>query len=81
MKSITIHNLESRLAEKIEFLAKEKGISQNKLIKNILRNSLGLENNSKNRNLDSFRFKLSKEEAESFFEDTEDLNKVDESEW
>ncbi len=81
MKSITIHNLDSDLADKIELLAKEKGISQNKLIKNVLRHSLGMTEKSKNANLHEFRFSLSSEEVDAFFDSTEDLSQIEESEW
>lgn len=42
MKSITIHNLDTVVAQKIQQMASEMGLSQNKLIKRLLRQSLGL---------------------------------------
>jgi predicted transcriptional regulator len=40
MKSITIHNMDDELAEKIENLARENNLSQNKYIKSVLREAL-----------------------------------------
>lgn len=42
MKSITLHKLETDLADCIEKQAKRDGVSLNKAIKTILRNALGL---------------------------------------
>ena len=42
MKSITIHKLETELAQRIEQRAKRDGVSLNQTIKSILRSSLGL---------------------------------------
>ena len=43
MKSITIHNLEDDLVGRIEHLSMEKGVSQDKLIKALLRKALDLD--------------------------------------
>jgi len=42
MKSITIHNLDTEMSIAIEKLAKSTGLSQNKMIKKLLRKSLGI---------------------------------------
>ncbi|HHB52622.1 MAG TPA: ribbon-helix-helix protein, CopG family [Saprospiraceae bacterium] len=42
MKSITIHKLDNDIASAIEKIAKSTGLSQNKIIKQLLRKSLGL---------------------------------------
>jgi hypothetical protein len=41
MKSITLHNLDDNLVELIERESKDKGISLNKTIKNLLHKALG----------------------------------------
>ena len=43
MKSITIHNIDGQTEKLLHERAKKEGISLNKLIKKLLRQSLGLE--------------------------------------
>ncbi len=84
MKSITIHNLESDLAELIEELAARKGYSQNKLIKSILRQALSLDDLAtvkRKKYFEKIFGTMSEKAAEQFFRDTADLEKVDASQW
>ena len=43
MKSITIHKLDDELAGELELKARREGVSINRLVKGLLRASLGLE--------------------------------------
>ena len=70
MKSITIHNLDNELSELIQKLSKAEDISQNKLIKRLLRKALGLSTTQKNVNLLPFSNTMTDKEAEEFFENT-----------
>ena len=49
MKSITVHNLDESLDAEIKKLARKKGISLNKTIKNLLRESVGLDKENNHR--------------------------------
>ncbi len=84
MKSITIHNLHSDLACEIEKRAKEQAISQNQFIKRTLRKALDLDDEARARRIrhfDRFFGSMSKDEADEFFRSTEDLSKIDLSQW
>ncbi len=43
MKSITVHKLDDALARELELKARREGVSINRLVKGLLRASLGLE--------------------------------------
>lgn len=58
MKSITIHKLDDELEAVLVEKAQEEGLSQNQLIKQLLRKALGL-NNTKNRRADFKAFFVS----------------------
>ncbi len=81
MKSITIHNIETPLANQIELLAKKEKISQNKLIKKLLSKALGIEATSKNANLLKYAKSMSEDEAESIMDEMKCFSEIDHSEW
>ena len=81
MKSITIHNLDARLARKIEVLAKQSKTSQNKFVKKILSEALGFATEASGSNLERFRNTISQEEAKQFFRDTSVFDEIDDSQW
>ena len=47
MKSITVHNIDSLTIQKIEAISKESGKSLNKVIKELLNKSLGIDESKK----------------------------------
>ena len=47
MKSITVHNIDTRTIEKIEAISKQSGKSLNKVIKELLNKSLGINESKK----------------------------------
>jgi len=84
MKSITIHNLDSRLAALIERRAKEEGISMNKLIKSLLAQALGLSPQPKLDRKEQFKNLFgswSQEDFDEFEKHTEDLRTIDPADW
>ena len=84
MKSITIHNLETDLANKIEELSSTEGISQNKLVKALLRKALELDPvivQRRKHYFDKIFNTLSAEEAKEFYDSTADLSSLELSEW
>lgn len=82
MKSITIHNLDTVIAQKIQQLASEMGLSQNKLIKRLLRQSLGLSDAPSPMNdFEKFCGYWSEEEAESFTANTSTFDVIDTELW
>ena len=82
MKSITIHKLDSNLAKAIEGLSKTTGLSQNKVIKKLLRKALGLEEkNQIKRDLSTVFNVWSKEEKKTFEEATPVFNQIDSELW
>ncbi len=84
MKSITIHNLDPDLAKRLEVLSQEKGVSQNKLIKALLRKVLNLDHEAIYRRTAYYAkiFGTMKPgEAEEFFANTKDLSDIFQGEW
>ena len=84
MKSLTIHNLDSRLAALIERRAKEEGLSMNKLIKRLLAQALGLVPEPRQDRREQFEDLFgswSKAEYEEFEKNTEDLRTIDLEDW
>ncbi|MCB9264008.1 MAG: ribbon-helix-helix protein, CopG family [Lewinellaceae bacterium] len=84
MKSITIHNLDSRLAALIERRAKEEGLSMNKLIKRLLAQALGLSPQPRQNKKEQFEDLLgswSQEDFEEFEKNTKDLRTIDPQDW
>lgn len=84
MKSITIHALDDDLAEGIEKKAREEGLSLNKTIKQLLRESLGLMPNQVRDRREEFSDLFgcwSKEEAEEFETAVQDFERIDAQDW
>lgn len=82
MKSITIHKIDEEMYKKIKTQAKVSGLSLNKTIKILLEKSLGIKKeNHKEENFREFMNLLSPEDAEKFYERTQDLRLVDERDW
>jgi hypothetical protein len=84
MKSITIHNLDDSLEVLIRERAKKQGISLNKTIQFLLKQSLGINskpvNNHRDDFLDLFGIWSKKDEAE-FIKKTQDFNKINALDW
>ena len=82
MKSITIHNLDSDVAKAIEKIAKSTGLSQNKVIKRLLRKSLGmLETQEQKADFSEFSGLWSEEEAREFEKTIKIFDQIDEELW
>ncbi|MBK7408518.1 MAG: hypothetical protein IPL49_02565 [Saprospirales bacterium] len=82
MKSITIHNIDADLARSIEALAASTGLSQNKVVKKLLRKALGLETPQKPRaDFSAFCGVWSKEETDEFEEAMKDFEQIDKDLW
>ena len=83
MKSITIHDLESELYASLRSQAASQGLSLNKTIKQILRESLGFANKrAKKRDLSKFVGVWSKKEADEFDKIiNEEFETIDEEDW
>ncbi len=82
MKSVTIHKLDSDLASAIETIAKTTGLSQNKVIKKLLRKALGLtEGNGPKRDLSGIFGAWSEEEAKTFEKSTKIFEEIDKELW
>lgn len=82
MKSITVHNLDTETAKAIERLAATTGLSQNKVIKKLLRTALGLGESGKPKaDFSAFNGLWSVEEADGFEQAIEPINQIDEELW
>lgn len=82
MKSLTIHKLDTDLSKAIEQLAFSSGLSQNKVIKRLLRKALGLNETPEAKpDFSEFCGIWTKEEALQFEEGIKEFEKVDESLW
>jgi len=82
MKSITIHNLETDLAIAVEKLSKTTGLSQNKVIKKLLREALNISERGKPKRDISFMLGMwSDEEAKIFDEAIKEFAQIDEELW
>jgi len=83
MKSITIHKLDDELEKVIVAKARERGVSQNQLIKELLRNALGLEDIKRDHRADFEEFLgiWTDEDVAAFEERTASFREVDEAEW
>jgi hypothetical protein len=84
MKSITVHNLDDSLETLIHEKAKKQGISLNKTIQLLLKQSLGL-NSNKNKDhkeefLDIFAV-WSKNDENEFNKKIKDFNKINKVDW
>ncbi len=82
MKSITIHKLDPELASAIEKIVQTTGLSQNKVIKKLLKKALGLEGKGgPKRDLSKFAGKWEKKEADAFEKSTAIFEQIDEELW
>ena len=82
MKSLTIHKLEAELAKAIEELAKSTGLSQNKVIKQLLRKALGIDHpREPRRDFSEFCGLWTKSEAEEFEAAVIGFEQIDENMW
>lgn len=78
LKSITIHNIDADLAKAIEAMANSKGLSQNEVVKNLLRKVLGLETPQKPRaDFSAFCGVWSEGETAKFEEAMKDFKEVE----
>lgn len=82
MKSITIHKLDSDLYSRLVKQAEEEGLSLNKLIKQLLRQSLKLDPKPPKRiDFSGIAGKWSKKDFDEFSESVSTFNKIDKAEW
>lgn len=83
MKSITIHKIDDQTEKLLVERAKKEGISLNKLIKNLLRQSLGVEDKVINHK-DDFQEYLgawSKKDFNEFAENSSVFSDIHEKDW
>ena len=83
MSSISIHNLDLSIEQKVKQLAEEKQRSINKTVKEILeaRFETPAYKIGNRKRFEKFCGIWSDQEYEAFCEATEDFNKVDEEDW
>lgn len=84
MSSITIHDMDSRLYEKIKEMAINQGISINKAVKNLLEKSIGAALKDQHDRRDNFMDLFgtwTKEEAEEFSGNIRDFEVIDAMDW
>ena len=84
MKSITIHNLNDRLATLIEKKARESGNSLNKTIKVLLQQALGLKPEAERDNKEEFADLFgvwNENDFKEFEESVKDFEEVDPEDW
>ena len=82
MKALTIHGIDAVLDKKILEKSKEYGLSQNRTVKLILRNSLAADRTASRKEMFSDLFgKWTESEKKSFEDRISDLEKVNESDW
>jgi plasmid stability protein len=84
MKSITIHNLDNTLEQRIKERARKHGTSLNKTIQTLLKEALGLTKNPrpdhKSEFIDLFGIWTEKD-AEEFRRETSSFNQIDKQDW
>jgi len=83
MKSITIHKIDDETEQKLLELANKEGISLNRLVKRVLRESLGLDKISRNNKSDfaDFLGVWSVSDAEEFQQNVAPLEEIDNEDW
>ncbi len=83
MKSITLHRIDDELESRLDELAKKNGLSLNQLIKNLLREHLGLDAPLTNHRDDFEEFcgQWTDAEAREFEEAVATFSKIDEEVW
>ena len=84
MKSITIHNIEPKLAGIIEKKARQTGVSLNKMIKTLLAQAVGLKSTPEDYRKKEFEDLFgswNEAEEERFLKNVSDLSRVDPKDW
>ena len=84
MKSITIHKLDDDLAGELELKARREGVSINRLVKGLLRASLGLDKPAsidRRADFEDLFGGWSEEEEQRFKRRLEDLERIAPDEW
>ena len=84
MKSMTIHGIDSQLAELIKSKAESEGLSINKTIKKILETALGVKPQPPQKNMDDFKEFCgvwTDDELKAFEENTSEIRVVDSEDW
>lgn len=83
MKSITVHGVSEEAAKLIRKRAKGEGRSVNKVMKDLIDRSIGLDPRKKDNRQEFADFCgiWTAEEAKSFLEAIGDLERIDESDW
>ncbi len=85
MKSITIHGIDKETEKAIAARAKSQGRSVNKVVKELLGQSLGTGERQRRpdhrQDFAEFCGVWSKKEADEFFEALGDLEQIDEDDW
>jgi len=84
MKSMTIHGIDSQLAQLIKSKAESEGLSINKTIKKILETALGVKPQPPQKNMDDFKEFCgvwTDDELKAFEENTSEIRVVDSEDW
>lgn len=81
MKSITIHGLDDTLDRLLQEKADQGGTSLNKIIKGLLRQSLGVSKQQKKNDFSEFSGIWTQEEFEKFEHSVKDFEKIDRQDW
>jgi len=83
MKSITIHKIDDETEKRLTELATKEGISLNRVIKRVLRESLGIEKKSRNNKSDFTEFCgiWSEDDFEEFKQKVAPLEEINEEDW
>lgn len=81
MKSITIHNLDDTLDRLLREKADQGGTSLNKIIKGLLRESLGISKQQKKFDFSEFSGIWTQEEFKEFEHSVKDFEKVNSQDW
>jgi len=82
MSSITLHNLNQELYERLVEEATDKGLSLNKIAQKILGDAMGVTKTKKKRDLSRFVGMWTKEEADKFDRIIEEeFEKIDKEDW
>lgn len=81
VKSITIHGLDDVLNDLLREKAERDGTSLNKIIKALLRQSLGISKQQKKNNFSEFSGIWTQEEFEEVEHSVKDFEKIDKQDW
>ena len=81
MKAITVHGIDDTLACLITERAKRESLSQNKTVKKLLAEALGMYGSKKRHDFSDFCGVWGKEEFDEFVGNIKQFEQVDELEW